>query len=48
MLRLVLLLFLLLPRPLAAEATVPQSSAEVTLSFAPVVRQTAPAVVNIY
>lgn len=48
MLRLVLPLFLLLPGPLPAETTVPQSSAEVALSFAPVVRQTAPAVVNIY
>lgn len=48
MLRLVLPLFLLLQGPLAAETTVPQSGAEVALSFAPVVRQTAPAVVNIY
>ena len=34
-------------RPVAAE-TVPGSAAEISLSFAPVVRQTAPAVVNIY
>ena len=31
-----------------APAQVPQSQAEITLSFAPVVRQTAPAVVSIY
>ncbi|MEM6622739.1 MAG: Do family serine endopeptidase [Pseudomonadota bacterium] len=32
----------------AAPRAVPQSAAEITLSFAPIVRQTAPAVVNIY
>ncbi len=32
----------------AEESRVPQSRAEITLSFAPVVRQVAPAVVNIY
>lgn len=31
-----------------AEARVPQEAAEITLSFAPVVRESAPAVVNIY
>lgn len=34
--------------PMAAEVVVPQSDVEVTLSFAPVVKQAAPAVVNIY
>ena len=34
--------------PLAAEVAVPQSAGEVALSFAPVVKQAAPAVVNIY
>ncbi|MDE2013522.1 MAG: serine protease, partial [Alphaproteobacteria bacterium] len=36
--------------PLAAEAgrAVPQSTAEIQLSFAPVVRRVAPAVVNVY
>lgn len=36
------------PLPLLAEVQVPQSQAEVSLSFAPVVKATAPAVVNIY
>lgn len=40
-------LALLLALPLAAE-TVPDSAEDIALSFAPVVRQTAPAVVNIY
>ena len=31
-----------------AESRVPQSEAEISLSFAPVVREAAPAVVNIY
>ena len=35
-------------RSLSAETSVPQSIAEVQLSFAPLVRQAAPAVVNIY
>ena len=34
--------------PVAAEARVPQSQAEISLGFAPVVKQAAPAVVNIY
>jgi len=34
--------------PLAAQPRVPQDMPEITLSFAPVVRETAPAVVNIY
>lgn len=42
-----LILSLCLALPVAAQ-TVPQSTAEISLSFAPVVRQTAPAVVNIY
>lgn len=48
MLRLVLLALLILPGPIAAETSVPQTAAELSLSFAPVVRETAPAVVNIY
>ncbi len=48
MLRPALLALLILPHPMAAEVIVPQSSAEVMLSFAPVVKETAPAVVNIY
>jgi S1-C subfamily serine protease len=36
------------PAPVVAAEQVPQSRAEITLSFAPVVRQAAPAVVNIY
>lgn len=44
-----LLLALLVPAPLpAAEPVVPQSREQIRLSFAPVVRQVAPAVVNIY
>lgn len=42
-----LILSLCLALPVAAQ-TVPQSPAEISLSFAPVVRQAAPAVVNIY
>jgi Do/DeqQ family serine protease len=34
--------------PVLSEARAPQDAAEITLSFAPVVRETAPAVVNIY
>ena len=37
-----------LSAPVAADTRVPASQAEITLSFAPVVRQAAPAVVNIY
>jgi Do/DeqQ family serine protease len=48
MLRPVLLALLILSRPLAAEIAVPQSAEAISLSFAPVVRATAPAVVNIY
>ncbi len=36
------------PAPLHADARVPADRAEITLSFAPVVRDAAPAVVNIY
>ncbi|HBS50933.1 MAG TPA: serine protease [Rhodobacteraceae bacterium] len=43
-----LILALILPGPLAAETRVPQSQAEITLGFAPVVKRAAPAVVNIY
>ncbi|MGZ2256288.1 trypsin-like peptidase domain-containing protein [Roseobacter sp. A03A-229] len=46
--RLVLLLVCLGPLWAHAETRVPQSAAEITLSFAPLVRETAPAVVNIY
>ncbi|WP_299146820.1 trypsin-like peptidase domain-containing protein [uncultured Tateyamaria sp.] len=42
------LLFCLLPFGVLAETRVPGSAAEITLSFAPLVRETAPAVVNIY
>ena len=46
---LAVLILLLAPAvPAAAETRVPQSQAEVSLSFAPVVRVAAPAVVNIY
>jgi len=34
--------------PLAAQARLPESRAEITLSFAPVVKKAAPAVVNVY
>ncbi|MDU8912219.1 trypsin-like peptidase domain-containing protein [Aestuariicoccus sp. MJ-SS9] len=43
-----LILCLALATPLAAEVRVPQDRAEITLSFAPLVREAAPAVVNIY
>lgn len=42
------LLLCLLPFSAWAEDRVPQSQSEITLSFAPLVRETAPAVVNIY
>ncbi|MEM8656437.1 MAG: trypsin-like peptidase domain-containing protein [Pseudomonadota bacterium] len=45
---LVILLFCLLPLGAMADTRVPQSQSEITLSFAPLVRETAPAVVNIY
>ncbi|SLN68727.1 putative periplasmic serine endoprotease DegP-like precursor [Roseovarius albus] len=48
MLRLCVLLTLLLTPPALAETQVPKSQAEVSLSFVPVVKQAAPAVVNIY
>lgn len=48
MLRPALLALLISPQTLAAETVVPQSTAEISLSFAPVVQQSAPAVVNIY
>ncbi len=43
-----LILVLLAPAAAAEEAVVPQSQAQLELSFAPVVRKAAPAVVNIY
>lgn len=46
--RLIVFLFLLIPAALVAETRVPTSQGEITLSFAPLVRETAPAVVNIY
>ncbi|WP_120500621.1 trypsin-like peptidase domain-containing protein [Roseovarius sp. EL26] len=48
MLRLCVLLSMLLAPPALAETQVPKSQAEVSLSFVPVVKQAAPAVVNIY
>jgi Do/DeqQ family serine protease len=45
---LVILLICLMGLPVRAEQVVPGSQAEITMSFAPVVRQSAPAVVNIY
>lgn len=45
--RYLILIFTLLAVPLAAQQ-VPQSAAQVQLSFVPLVKQTAPAVVNIY
>ncbi|ARE39495.1 Periplasmic serine protease, DO/DeqQ family [Rhodovulum sp. P5] len=44
----VFLFMILTALPVAAQTQVPQSRGEITMSFAPVVRQTAPAVVNIY
>ncbi len=46
--RFLILLFLVLPVSLGAQTRVPASPAEMRLSFAPVVKQAAPAVVNIY
>ena len=48
MLRILTIWLVILAVPAWAETRVPQSRAEVTLSFAPLVRQAAPAVVNIY
>ncbi|MGX9356498.1 trypsin-like peptidase domain-containing protein [Roseobacteraceae bacterium S113] len=45
---LLLLLALLVQTPLLAQSRVPTSAAEIQLSFAPLVKQAAPAVVNIY
>ena len=45
---LLILALCLWPFSAAAESRVPQSQSEITLSFAPLVRETAPAVVNIY
>ncbi len=39
---------LALPVPVSADTAVPDSAAQISLSFAPVVRATSPAVVNIY
>lgn len=44
----VVLVGLTLPQPTPAEVRVPTSSTEISLSFAPIVRATSPAVVNIY
>ena len=41
-------IFLACSAPLWAETRVPQSQAEISLGFAPVVKQASPAVVNIY
>ncbi len=43
-----LVLFLASPLVRAEEKSVPQSAGEMQLSFAPVVKRTAPAVVNVY
>ncbi|MBN2631015.1 MAG: Do family serine endopeptidase [Rhodobacteraceae bacterium] len=48
MLRLAIVACLCLALPLHAETRVPESPTEISLSFAPVVKATAPAVVNIY
>ena len=45
---LILSLFLSAPIAVAAQSTVPTSQAQISLSFAPLVRDAAPAVVNIY
>jgi len=45
---LIFCLFCLFPLGAFAETRVPQNQAEISLSFAPLVRETAPAVVNIY
>ncbi|MDZ4735638.1 MAG: Do family serine endopeptidase [Rhodospirillaceae bacterium] len=43
-----LLLVCAMAAPAAAQTVVPETQEQITLSFAPIVRQTAPAVVNIY
>ena len=48
MIRILTLIVALIAVPLAAETRVPASQAEIGLGFAPLVRQAAPAVVNIY
>ncbi len=48
MFRALLASLVLLATPLWGESRVPQSPAEISLSFAPLVKQAAPAVVNIY
>ena len=48
MLRIVFALLLLCAVPVFGETRVPQSDLEIKLSFAPLVKKTAPAVVNIY
>lgn len=48
MLRLLIILVCLAPLALSAQTRLPESRAEISLSFAPLVRETAPAVVNIY
>lgn len=48
MFRILAVALCLLPLPAAAETRVPQSQAEISLGFAPLVKQAAPAVVNIY
>ena len=45
---LLVLVFALQARPAAADAIVPKTQAQVRLSFSPVVKKTAPAVVNVY
>ena len=46
--RYVLIILMLIAAPLGADTRVPQSRAEISLSFAPLVRQATPAVVSIY
>ncbi|WP_128513547.1 trypsin-like peptidase domain-containing protein [Tabrizicola thermarum] len=48
MLRLVLVAFVSTALPVKAETSVPESAQQISLSFAPVVAEAAPAVVNIY
>ncbi len=48
MLRLLPLILALVATPLVADTRVPASQAEISLSFAPLVKEAAPAVVNIY
>jgi Do/DeqQ family serine protease len=48
MMRIVLVVLMVLAVPALADTVVPQSRGQVQLSFAPVVKRTAPAVVNVY